>query len=318
IIADDSMYGGIDVPGGWIWTDMGNYYGAGISSLNWRENSAGLNFKPGTINSSAPIANTTSDLSYLKIINQVKVGRKGSGDNVYGYSAPYSEKIVVRGTYGQDLNKTIELSLPDPGYDFAFNLPKTLASDNINIAEGITTGQRLIEEGLTVPNQGVDLDTHTSPPLHEIVYWFNRRSINLYGEALLRSIAYRSGGKTSTSEGAQYVKKYWEERLNIKSSELDIVDGSGLSPQNNITSKAMNRIMQYAIQRPWFTEFNNSLPIYNDMSMKSGTINGTLEYPGYHTAKDGKKYTFALLVYNYNGGASQMRQRMFTLLNSLK
>ena len=318
IIADDSMYGGIDVPGGWIWTDMGNYYGAGISSLNWRENSAGLNFQPGTINSSAPIANTTSDLSYLKIINQVKVGRKGSGDNVYGYSAPYSEKIVVRGTYGQDLNKTIEISLPDPAYDLAFNLAKTLATDSINIAEGITTGQRLIEEGLTVPNQGVDLDTHTSPPLHEIVYWFNRRSINLYGEALLRSIAYRSGGKTSTSEGAQYVKKYWEERLNIKSSELDIVDGSGLSPQNNITSKAMNRIMHYAIQRPWFTEFNNSLPIYNDMSMKSGTINGTLGYTGYHTAKDGKKYTLTLLVYNYNGGASQMRQRMFTLLNSLK
>ena len=52
--------------------------------------------------------------------------------------------------------------------------------------------------------------------------------------------------------------------------------------------------------------------------MKSGTIGGTLGYTGYHTAKDGKKYTFSLLVYNYDGSASQMRQRMFTLLNSLK
>ena len=26
------------IPGGWIWDDIGNYYGAGNASLNWREN----------------------------------------------------------------------------------------------------------------------------------------------------------------------------------------------------------------------------------------------------------------------------------------
>jgi D-alanyl-D-alanine carboxypeptidase/D-alanyl-D-alanine-endopeptidase (penicillin-binding protein 4) len=314
IIADDSMYQGIDVPGGWIWTDMGNYYGAGISSLNWRENSSGINFQAGKIQDDAPISNTTSDLSYLKLVNQVKVGRPGSGDNVYAYSAPYSEKIVIKGTYGQDLKKTIEISLPDPAYDLAFNLQKVLATDSIEIFQGITTGQRMAEEGHKVPQASKELDTHVSPPLHEIVHWFNQRSINLYGEALLRSIAFISGGKTSTYDGAQYVKKYWEQKLNLKSSELDIVDGSGLSPQNNVTTNAMNQIMQYALKRPWFSEFQKSLPTYNEMTMKSGTLG----YTGYHTAKDGKKYTFSLLVYNYDGGASQMRQRMFTLLNTLK
>lgn len=318
IIADDRMYNGIDVPGGWIWTDMGNYYGAGISSLNWRENSAGLNFKIGNLHEPAPIANTTSDLSYLKLINQVTVGKQGSGDNVYAYSAPYSEKIVIKGTYGQDLKKTIEISLPDPAYDLAYNLEQTLAIDSIEVLHGITTGQRLFEEGLSVPKATKDLNTHVSPTLHEIVYWFNQHSINLYGEALLRSIAWISGGKTSTYDGAQYLKKYWEQKLNIKGSELDVVDGSGLSPQNNVTTKAMNKIMQYALKRPWFPEFNKSLPTYNAMSMKSGTINGTLGYTGFHTAKDGKKYTFSLIVYNYDGSASQMRQRMFTLLNTLK
>ena len=318
IIADDSMYKGIDVPGGWPWTDMGNYYGAGISSLNWRENSAGINFQAGNLQEPAPIANTTSDLSYLKLVNHVTVGLNGSGDNVYAYSAPYSEKIVIKGTYGQDLKKTIEISLPDPAYDLAFNLSKTLALDSIVVTNGITTGQRLFEEGLTVPKATKELNTHTSPPLHEIVHWFNQRSINLYGEAILRSIAYITGGKTSTYDGAQYLKKYWEQKLNIKASELDVVDGSGLSPQNNVTTQAMNQIMQYAVKRPWFAEFNKSLPTYNQMTMKSGTINGTLGYTGYHTAKDGKKYTFSLLVYNYAEGGAQMRQRMFTLLNTLK
>lgn len=318
IIADDSMYNGIDVPGGWPWTDMGNYYGAGISSLNWRENSAGMNFQVGNIQEPAPIASTSSDLSYLKLVNHVTVGRKGSGDNVFAYSAPYSEKIVIKGSHGQDLKKTIEISLPDPAYDLAFNLSKILATDSIAITNGITTGQRLFEEGLRVPKSTKELNTHISPPLHEIVHWFNKRSINLYGEALLRSIAFSTGGKTSTYDGAQYLKKYWEQKLKINSSELDVVDGSGLSPQNNVTTKAMNQIMQYAIKRPWFEKFNRSLPVYNDMSMKSGTINGTLGYTGYHTAIDGKKYTFSLLVYNYAEGGARMRQRMFTLLNTLK
>ncbi|WP_262506619.1 D-alanyl-D-alanine carboxypeptidase [Sphingobacterium sp. T2] len=70
---------------------------------------------------------------------------------------------------------------------------------------------------------------------------------------------------------------------------MDIIDGSGLSPQNNVTTRAMNQIMQYALKRPWFPEFQKSLPTYNDMTMKSGTIGGTLGYTGYHTAKDGKK-----------------------------
>ena len=319
IIADDRKYNGHDLPGGWIWNDMGNYYGAGISSLNWRENSTGINFKVGDIQKSADLLNTTSDISYLKVINQVKTGRQGSGDNVYGYSAPYSEKIVLKGTYGVDLKKTIEVSLPDPAYDLAYNLKLALEKDNIYTTEGITTGQRMTEDNDHISAQPyTELDIHISPPLHEIVYWFNQKSINLYGEALLKSIAYFSGGKTSTQDGTFYLKKYWEQKLNIKNSELDLKDGSGLSPQNNVTTKAMNTIMQYAIGRPWFNEFNKSLPTYNNMTMKSGTIGGTLGYTGYHTAKDGKKYTFSLLVYNYDNTASRMRQLMFTFLDSLK
>src|SRR5690606_566159 len=38
VIADDRLLGTQTLPGGWNWQDMGNYYGAGPSSLSWREN----------------------------------------------------------------------------------------------------------------------------------------------------------------------------------------------------------------------------------------------------------------------------------------
>ncbi|KAF5275913.1 hypothetical protein FQR65_LT16515 [Abscondita terminalis] len=68
IIGDDRFFNGHTVPGGWIWTDIGNYYGAGVSGLNWRENSVGVQFKAGnTAGSKAILTSLTVDSSYLDI-----------------------------------------------------------------------------------------------------------------------------------------------------------------------------------------------------------------------------------------------------------
>jgi D-alanyl-D-alanine carboxypeptidase/D-alanyl-D-alanine-endopeptidase (penicillin-binding protein 4) len=54
------------------------------------------------------------------------------------------------------------------------------------------------------------------------------------------------------------------------------------------------------------------------MKMKSGTIGGVLGYTGVHTNKTGQSFTYTLLVNNYSGSASSMRQQMFKLLDALK
>ena len=318
VIGDDLRYNGHDIPGGWIWTDMGNYYGAGVSALNWQENKAGIQFTPSATGQMASIKEINSDLRYLNIINQVKTGSKGSGDNVYAYSAPYSEKIYLRGTYGIDLKKTIEISLPDPGYAVAHQLKLALEQRGIPVENGTTTTQRLVEKNQYIDEKSTIIDTYNSPSLADIVYWFNQKSINLYGEAMLKTIGYTLSNATTTQTAATQLKKYWLNKIGISTAELDVVDGSGLSPQNNITTSAMSRIMQYARNKPWFTAFNKSLPIYNQMTMKSGTINGTLGYTGYHESKSGHKYTFSVLVYNYATSATDMRQHLFELLNTLK
>ncbi len=316
IIADDRLYNGNQLPGGWIWTDMGNYYGAGISSLNWCENAFGLNFSPSNkVGAKAEILSYTTRVPYLEIINETTTGKAGSGDNVYAYAAPYSTKIFVRGSYGQDLKKTIELSSPDPAYDLAYQLNEVLNNNGIVASELPATGTKM--DSVDVSKKQT-LDIHLSPTLDKIVYWFNQKSINLYGEALLKAIAYTTAGKTGTDDGAYYIQKYWNAKLGIKSSELNSMDGSGLSPQNRVTTSAMNKIMQYAQKQNWYPAFYESLPTYNNMKMKSGTIGGVLGYTGVHTNKTGQSFTYTLLVNNYSGSASSMRQQMFKLLDVLK
>lgn len=316
VIADDRLYNGNQIPGGWIWTDMGNYYGAGISSLNWRENAFGINFSPSNkVGAKAEIIQDATRAPYLNIINETTTGKAGTGDNVYAYSAPYSTKIFVRGSYGQDLKKTIELASPDAAYDLAFQLNEGLNKQGIVAIQPPATGAKM--DSIDV-SQKQTLDVHLSPTMDKIVYWFNQKSINLYGEALLKAIAYTTAGKTGTDDGANYIQKYWNAKLGIKPGEINSVDGSGLSPQNRVTTLAMNKIMQYAQKQNWYPVFYESLPTYNEMKMKSGTIAGALGYTGVHTAKNGQSFTYTLLVNNYSGSGANMRRQMFKLLDVLK
>jgi len=319
VVADDRLYSGQTAPGGWTWQDMGNYYGAGVSALNWRENAVGVKFLPGS-NLEAPttIAGTTADIGYLQLVNEAVTGARGTGDRVYAYSAPYSSRIYLQGTYGMDLKKTVYLSLPDGAYDAAYQLHRALDQAGIEQSTMPTTTHLRLLAGSEVPSGGTLLHTYHSPTLRELIYWFNQNSINLYGEALLKAMAYKLEVKTDTRDAAEGLQKFWADKIGIPKGELRILDGSGLSPENRITTNALARILLSAKKEPWFAGFFESLPVYNGMKMKSGTIGGVLGYAGYQTSKEGTPLVFALLINNYHGAATPMRQQMFKLLDVLK
>lgn len=318
IIIDDLFLNGNDVPGGWTWTDIGNYYGAGISGVNWGENKIGLTFRPGSVGSPAQLLALTDSLPERTIVNNVSTAQNGSGDNVYAYSAPYSQLIYLRGTYGKDLKKVIEISDPNPALTLAHHLRASLNGQGVRVDSMATTGKILADQGISVPKNLIALNTHESPKLFQIVHWFNKKSINLYGEALLKSIGFISGNRINSDEASKLMAKYWEQKLDIPTGELRAIDGSGLSPQARVTTMAMSKIMHYAQSRPWFTEFNESLPTINGMTMKSGTIGGVLGYTGYQKDKSGNTFVFTLLVNNYSGGAAAMRRQMYKVLDTLK
>ncbi|HXH99435.1 MAG TPA: D-alanyl-D-alanine carboxypeptidase/D-alanyl-D-alanine-endopeptidase [Sphingobacteriaceae bacterium] len=319
IIADDSLFGTQTTPVGWTWQDMGNYYGAGPNSLTWRENQVDITFQPGNnVGDATKLIRTVPDLSYLKIVNEVKTGKAGSGDNVYIYSAPYSDLIYLRGTYGIDLKKPISGSIPDPAFEVAFRLQDTLNRIGIKTGLAATTTRKMSFSTPLTSFNTTPIATITSPALEQVVYWFNQKSVNLYGEHLLKTLAWKFGKEASTPEGVSVVQNFWKDKLSIDPDEINISDGSGLSPGNRITTSAMARILQYVKKEPWFKSYFESFPLYNDMKMKSGTISDVLGYTGYQTTSSGVPVTFSFIINNYNGSASSARQKMFNVLNTLK
>jgi D-alanyl-D-alanine carboxypeptidase/D-alanyl-D-alanine-endopeptidase (penicillin-binding protein 4) len=319
IIADDRLFGTQTMPGGWTWQDMGNYYGAGPSSLTWRENQFDLIFKPANrVGEPAELTRTEPQMNYLKIVNEVLTGAPGTGDNVYAYSAPYSTVIYLRGTYGIDLKKVIAASVPDPAYNLAYQLLNRLKQLGISVGKNAVTARELTLNNQLFQAPSKIIDIHTSPSLDKIIYWFNQKSINLFGEHLIKTIAWKEGKESTTPNGVKVLKDFWEKKEGIDPDAMNIYDGSGLSPSDRITTLAMARVLLSIKKESWFAGFYESLPVYNDMKMKSGSISDVIAYTGYQISSNGTPLVFSFIINNYRGSSSTARQKMFSVLNTLK
>jgi D-alanyl-D-alanine carboxypeptidase/D-alanyl-D-alanine-endopeptidase (penicillin-binding protein 4) len=158
---------------------------------------------------------------------------------------------------------------------------------------------------------------HQSPPMDSIIYFFLQKSINLYGEALVHTLAREKKGFANLEDGLHIVRQFWK-RQGIDTGALNIIDGSGLSPQNRVTARALTEVMLYARKRAWYPAFLEALPVYNGIKMKSGTIGGVKSYTGYVRGKNGREYAFAIIVNNYAGSASAINKKIYAVLDELK
>jgi D-alanyl-D-alanine carboxypeptidase/D-alanyl-D-alanine-endopeptidase (penicillin-binding protein 4) len=320
IFVDDSKWGTQSLPGGWIWDDIGNYYGAGVSSFNWRENQYDIYLSSGAKQGdSCAIVKTNPILYNVRTFCEVKSGVAGSGDNAYVYQPPYSSYGFIRGTIPPgEKGFKISASIPEPAMQFALELGNSFLSFRHSERRKFYASTSLINRLTPDSKSNVEtIYTYYSPSLDSIIYWFLKKSINLYGEALIKTFAYEKQGFGSTDSGVAIVKKFWKDK-GLDDEELNIYDGSGLSPLNRVTTHAQVEILKYAKTKDWFPYFLKSLPDYNGMTMKSGTIRDVKGFCGYHKAKDGKEYIFSFLVNNYNGKTSGLVNKMYKVLDELK
>ncbi|RYZ27195.1 MAG: D-alanyl-D-alanine carboxypeptidase/D-alanyl-D-alanine-endopeptidase [Chitinophagaceae bacterium] len=318
-VVDASGWEGEAIPGGWVWDDIGNYYGAGADVLNWRENQYDLVMKSGkAIGDPVTIVGTKPKLYNFDFVSNVISAAKGTGDNSYIYFPVATASAIVRGTIPVDEDRfTISGAMPSGKAQFLATLADTFSKRGIKNNSANQTIDKFSK--LKAPNGITVFHTEISPPLDSIVYWFLKRSINLYGEALAKTIASQKGKTATSDNGAEEMQDWWSKKgIGIDKTELNITDGSGLSPLNRTTTHAQVTILNYAKSQPWFSGYYYAFPEFNGMKLKSGTISRVKSFAGYHTAKDGKQYILSFIVNNYNGSSSLLVQKMYKVLDVLK
>jgi D-alanyl-D-alanine carboxypeptidase/D-alanyl-D-alanine-endopeptidase (penicillin-binding protein 4) len=315
IIADNSQYSLQPVPDGWIWQDIGNYYGAGCWALNWHENQYDLRLRSGIKEGEkTAIVSAEPVLAGIQIKNQVLSGKKGSGDNAYIYLPPYSVNGFALGTIPPgETGFVISGSFPEGPRIFLDQLKNGLQNQGF-IGQAKDS---ILYSTAALPAEQHLIFTMQSPSADSINYWFLKKSVNLFGEAFAKALAFNSNGIGDTDKGVSIIKEYWKKN-GIAAGELNMMDGSGLSPQNRVTAHALVQVLKHAQTRSWYPSFYAALPEYNGMRMKSGSIGGARAYAGYHRSKSGAEYAFAIMVNNYEGSAGSTVSRMYAVLDELK
>lgn len=318
IIGDASAFDSQMPPDGWIWQDMGNYYGAGTCALSWHENQYDLHLNPGNHpGDSVRIVGVDPPVT-LDFVNELTTGKPGSGDHTYIYAAPYGHLAFLRGTAPQDVPRfTVSGAVPDPAFLCAASLEAALKLSGIRVAGTASTTRLLRQSGKTAPRINVEINRYASPALDSVVYWFLKRSINLYGEQLLKTIALHAANPACTDSGVAVEKRLWAKE-GIDPDALHLIDGSGLSPGNRVTTGAMAQILYIAGRQPWFTVYRDCLPVIHGIRMKSGHINDVCSYAGYMQSSDGTPLIFAFIVNNYHGSTGAIKTKMFRTLDAIK
>ncbi|MCC8408767.1 D-alanyl-D-alanine carboxypeptidase/D-alanyl-D-alanine-endopeptidase [Mucilaginibacter sp. UR6-1] len=317
IIGDDSAYGTQAIPDGWIWQDVGNYYGAGINALCWHENQFDIKLRTGAVGSAITVDRTVPLMPYLGFKSELTNAPAGTGDRAFIYLPVGGKLMYLRGTYAIDqTKKTVSGAIPDPAFDVALRLTDTMNRLGLNVSGEPQSTLTLAVKGETAPAIAKTLTVIESPELTKIIYWLNQKSLNLYAEQLLKTIALKAGKEPTTPNGISVLQDFWKAKgIDVKT--LNIYDGSGLSPGNRVTTLTMARILQSAKGQAWYKFFYESLPIYNDMKMKSGSIADVLAYTGYQTYK-GRELCFSIIVNNYNGTTKGIKEKMFRVLDVMK
>lgn len=311
-----------DTPDTWMWGDMGNYYGAAPQYFNFNENLFTVYFNSGSsLNTPANIQGLEPYDQNWTIINHVTTGPAGSGDNVYIYTAPYSQTIIMKGTipYGAR-SFAVKGAVTNPT-----NVFKQLLSDELK-KNGISVYNSPIDQSLEIQNKAYQdlskpLCEFKSLPLKVLLKDCNYESVNLYADAfLLKSAAFDSIGFLTFDKSIDLEKDFWQSK-GIDIGGFNPKDGSGLSMGGIISSKNMCDILSYMSKTPDFMDYLDTIARYGEggtvknkdrtnltqgrVYTKSGSISGTRAYAGYVYDTSGELYTYMFCVNRYEADATR-------------
>jgi D-alanyl-D-alanine carboxypeptidase/D-alanyl-D-alanine-endopeptidase (penicillin-binding protein 4) len=159
-----------------------------------------------------------------------------------------------------------------------------------------------------------------SPPLSEIIRTTNHESVNLYAEALRKCLGPATGTGGTFSAGS-VVMRYFLDSIGCEPYEAVLLDGSGLSPNNNISALMTTRLLVHMYNSRDSEVFRSSLPeagvsgtmksyFRNDLFRgrviaKTGSIGSVRSFAGYITTNSGRTLAFTMIA---NGFTVPWRQ----------
>ncbi len=327
LILNGSIYDQETIPPTWIWEDMGNYYGSGVSALTVYDNLLRIRFRsPERAGEPTEIISVLPAVKGLDFKNEV-LSSDINRDLAYVFGSPLDGSRVIRGTIPKNRKSfTIKASNPFPekllADDFLFHLSRS----------GVFITGETVET--TAEPLGFNLIYMTeSPALAEIVKVLNYESVNLFAEHLVKQIAAETGSRGSREAGLRQITDFWRDK-GLDINQLIMEDGSGLSHLNAVSPEFLTSVIQHMMTGSENSRFfSASLPgsgqgtLYyfnpeklpvNHFRAKSGTLSRVRCFAGTLQAQSGKEIVFAVMLNYFTGSHQKLAAELENLFLSMR
>lgn len=296
ILIDQTAIPDPSYPPGWGDDDFMWPYGAMLRAFNWRDNRYTLEM---------PSKTTIPFIPGLKIDYTRRRGKMG-------YDAVPPLTTVKAWGRPPRRGASERLAMPDPAAAFIFAMNAELNDS------GIKTGHNHYDylPGIAVR----ELTEVRSPSFYEIMRSMMHRSDNLMAEGMMRTIAPRQPRDTA----AVRELALWSLR-GVDTDSVDIVDGSGLSRLNRVTTWFMADVMSWMARSPKSEQYVSLFPLVGrsgtvrrflagtplegKMRLKTGTMRGVRALAGFKLDDNGHPtHTVVLIVNRYSCPAAAINR----------
>lgn len=309
IYGDVSMLDSLFWGNGWMWDDDPSTDFPYLTPLTINDNAVKVHVFPTDIDGKPKVTFEPSSF-FLKVENKATtVSSQRTSLEITRDFVNRKNDIIVNGCINQsDSFYSDEINVVYPEKYFL-----TLAKEEIE-KRGISFMGNI--EISYLPIEAEHLFTFKRK-FTDVINNLNKQSDNLSAEMTLRALALKFYGKPATAEnGVQLV----DSLINISGKDphnYRIVDGSGVSHYNLISTELLNAVLKYFyLYKPeLFKTLSQSFPLAgvdgtlkrrmkntlaeNNLRAKTGTISGVSALSGYVTTKSNHQLSFSLMIQNH-------------------
>jgi len=202
---------------------------------------------------------------------------------------------------------------------------------NILIENGIDVNEKIVIEKVSRNRERIAVK---ETPLVDLIKPINKNSNNFFAEHLFLIIgANFAGGNGNPFDASQAINSFLKSQ-NVFDNNFNIVDGSGISRKNSMTSKLLTEFLLLTYLNPTvFEEFFNSLSIpqtdgtlFNRFENlfppdrlrgKTGSLNGVASLAGYVTSASGDLLIFSINFNFHRDRSSKLKYLMDDLITTV-
>jgi D-alanyl-D-alanine carboxypeptidase/D-alanyl-D-alanine-endopeptidase (penicillin-binding protein 4) len=216
------------------------------------------------------------------------------------------------------------VAVDDPALFAACALYDALARRGVSIRGRPVARHRAVSED-PWPVEGDVIATRMSPPLVEMLQVVEKVSQNLHAELMLREVARVTRGSGTRESGLQELSA-WLAGIGIKTEEWRAEDGSGLSRNDQVSPRAVTRLLSAMAASKNAAVWVSLLPVGGEdgtlehrlccvsdataarqVRAKTGTLSRAIALSGYADSRTRGRLAFSILVNNFSAPPAEVR-----------